>query len=211
MEQSAIEAIRIRNIFYRDSYKRSLLAILASLLVTFLLVGVFIYQQKSVPEPVYFATNQDGSLKVMIPLELPYVTDAFIEDFVTKTVLWSFSYDFLNYRNSLQQVRTRYTPEGYQNFIDALTKSENLQTVLEKKFAVTAQFVNPPVITQQGVLPSNNTYAWRVQMPINLLYVSSQEQKIQPVVATVVITRVSSLLSENGIATASLILQDRTP
>jgi hypothetical protein len=178
-------------------------------MVTFLLAGVALWQYKSVPEPVYFATNQDGTLKVLIPLNLPYISDADVLSFAAETVLWTFSYDFLNYRNSLQNVRTRFTPTGYQNFIEALTKSENLRTVLEKKFAVTAVFVGDPVITQKGVLPATNTFAWQIRIPMDLHYVSSQEQKVQPVTATVTVTRVSSLLSENLIAIAALILEDR--
>ena len=209
IEHYAIEVVRARNDYYRESYRKLLLGVLISIIASFLLIGIFLYQRHSFPEPVYFATNQDGSLKIMVPLNLPYADDKAVLDFVSETILSTFSYDFLNYRNTLQYVRTRFTPDGYQNFIDALTKSENLRTVLLKKFSVTVKFAGDPVILQQGVLPSTNTYAWRIQVPMDVYYVSSQEQKVQPVIATLVLTRVSSLLNEYRVAIASLVLTDR--
>lgn len=204
----ALEAIRVRNLFYKESYQKLLLALSVSFIGILLLCGFLVYQNTEMPRPVYFATNQDGSLKTFIPLYLPYVDDQTVLDFTKQAVAWSFAYDFLNYRTSLQQVRPRYTPQGYQNFINALEKSANLQTVLEKKFAVTAVFTNEPQIVAQGVLPDTQTYAWRVEVPVKIRYVNSLETKEQNVVATVVVTRVSSLINEQSIAVASLIATD---
>jgi len=205
----ALEVVRARNQYYQYSYKQALLALLISLLTSALLVGYIMYQRGKSPIPTYFATNQDGSLKTYIPLYIPYVDDNTVLAMVKETVAGTFAYDFLNYRSSLQNMRSHFTPDGYQNFIDALEKSENLRTVLEKKFAVAPIFEGEPQILQQQILPATNTYAWRVQVPITLNYVSSQEQKRQPVLVTAVVTRVSSLISESSIAIASLILEDR--
>lgn len=208
-EPCAIEAVRVRNSFYKDSYKFMLLALLISTGFTILLVIANLYVRYDTPAPVYFATNQDGSLKTWVPLNIPYLSDSDVIAFVTNTVKATFASDFLNYRNTLQNVRTHYTPEGYQSFIDALTQSNNLNAVLSQKFSVSVNVVGDPVILQQGVLPATNTYAWRIQIPLDLHYVSSEQEKLQPVNATITVTRVSSLLNEQSIAIASLILSDR--
>ena len=103
MQDLAIEVVRVRNSFYRDSYRLCLLAILISSLFTILLIGFTIYERSRIPTPVYFATNQDGSLKILIPLNLPYVSDQDVLKFATDTVSASLSYDFLNYRNGFNQ------------------------------------------------------------------------------------------------------------
>ena len=72
---------------------------------------------------------------------------------------------------------------------------------MDKQLVVSAVATGTPVITQEGVV--DGRYSWNVQIPLLLSYQSSSETNFsQPVIVTMLITRVPVLNNPRGIAIA---------
>lgn len=197
MVDDAIELVKLRNNFYRDNYRRVVLALLVVLLINVGLIAIIIYQYQSRPEPRYFATSADGRITPLYSLSRPVVTAAQLREWANKAAMSAFSYNFANYRLALQEASEYFTPRGWRNFQEALRQSGNLQTVLDKKLVVYAVPTGTPEIIDQRVI--DDRYTWKVQIPMLVTYQSVQTTLTDSLLVTLSIVRVSSLQAPQGI------------
>ena len=201
--KAGAESARFLNNFYRDGYRKLLTIILVSILLNVVLC-VFIYFQRAYqPKPTYFATNESGKLNELIPLDVPYVSQELLLSFADQAAVTAYSFDFLNYQQQLDHSKKYFTAAGYTNFTNALAASGNLKVIEDKHLVVKAVVTDVPVILKEGVLPGTNQYAWQVQIPMLVQYISASEKIEQPITATLLIVRVSTLETRQGIAIAS--------
>jgi len=203
MAEDASEVIKLRNNFYRDNYKRVVSSVLFLLIINVSLVGVVFYQIANRPEPQYFATSVDGRVIPLYPLSEPMMAPTELLQWASRVAVAAYSYNFVNYRDALQSVQNNFTPDGWKYFEDALKGARNLESVIAKKLVVSAVATAAPVILDQGVI--NGRYAWKVQMPLLVTYQSASEQTQQPVVVTIVVSRVPTVNMPRGIAIASFV------
>ena len=96
-----------------------------------------------------------------------------------------------------------FTAEGWDQFINALASSNNLEAVKAKKLVVSAVATSAPVILQKGIL--NGRYAWRIQMPMLVTYQSASEFSQQHMTVTMLVSRVDTLNSPRGIGIAQFV------
>lgn len=210
MEQSGLEAVRFRNQFYRDGYRKVLSILLISFLVNAALVTFVYFLYVTRPAPTYFATAEDGTLKELVPLNQPYVNQEHLLSWASQAAIAAYSFNFLDYRSNLQSARQYFTPEGFDNFVKALDNSGNLQTVIKNRLVVKPVITDVPIIVKEGMI-AGERYGWRVQIPMLIQYVSASDKIEQPVLVTLLIVRVSTLTSSGGIAIASFVTEDRKP
>jgi intracellular multiplication protein IcmL len=208
MEQGGLEAVRFRNQFYRDGYRRVLTLLLVSFLLNLAIISIVYYQIANRPTPTYFATNEDGSLKQLIPLNEPYITQEQLLTWASQAVLAASSYNFLDYSSNLQNARKYFTAKGYNNYINSLEESGNLPLVIKSRLVAKAVITDVPIIMQEGMVTPQR-YGWRVQIPMLMQYVSASDKIEQPVLATLLIQRESTLTSSQGIAIDSMVTSDR--
>jgi intracellular multiplication protein IcmL len=204
MADDALEIIRLRNEFYRDNYRRVVSALLVSIVIVFVLVGSLIYVITHPPAPKYFATDTEGRIIKLTPLDQPNLSEPALLEWANLAAVAAFSYNFVNYRQELQAASEFFTPEGWTAFIQALNESLNLQAVISKKLVVTAVATGAPVVLQRGIL--TDSYAWRVQIPLLVTYQSASQITQQNVVVTMLITRISTLNSARGIGIAQFVV-----
>lgn len=203
MPEDALEVVRLRNNFYRDNYRRVVGALLALILINFVLIGVVFYQISDRPSPQYFATSTDGKITPIYPLSEPMMAPTELLQWASRAAVAAYTYNFVDYREALQRVQNNFTPDGWTYFEDALKSSRNLESVVAKKLVVSAVATAAPVILDQGVV--SGRYAWKVQMPILITYQSANEQTQQPVIVTMVVSRVPTVNMPRGIAIASFV------
>jgi len=208
MEQGGVEAVRFRNNFYRDGYRRVLALLLISFLLNAGLAFIVYFQIATRPTPTYFATNEDGTLKELIPLNLPHVSQEQLLSWASQAALASYSFNFLDYRANLQSARKYFTPNGFDTFVKALDQSGNLQTVITRRLVVKPVITDVPIILREGMI-NNQRYGWRIQIPMLVQYVSASDKIEQPILATLLVVRVSTLDSSQGIAIESFVTEDR--
>lgn len=196
--ENALEVVRLRNDFYKDSYRRVLTALLIMVLLNVVLTALLYYVIKNRPKPEYFATTNDGKVIRMYALSEPVVTPAELLQWTTVAATSVNTYNFVNWRKELQDASNYFTPTGWREFQDELKKSNNLETVVTKKLSVSAVATGAPVILDRGLI--GGVYKWKVQIPLLIAYESASTNISQPVVATMLVTRVSTLDTPKGIA-----------
>lgn len=204
MAEDALTVVGLRNQFYKDSQRKVMLALLIALLINMVLGGLLVYIMTHPPEPRYFATSINGRITPLFPLDQPNQSDSAVLQWANQAAIAAFTYNFVNYRDELQASSGFFTAEGWDQFLSALQQSNNLDAVKAKKLIVSAVATRAPVILQKGLL--NDSYSWRVQMPILVTYQSASEFTQQNNVVTMLITRVSTLNSPRGIGIAQFVV-----
>lgn len=199
-----IEVVRLRNQFYRDSYRKVVGGLVLCIFVILILVGGLVYIVSNPPMPKYFATSVDGRIMPLVPLNRPNLSSAALLSWANTAAIAVYTYNFVNYRQALQAASDYFTPDGWKSFMNALQSSNNLNAVIDKKLIVSAVATGAPVILEQGLL--FGTYTWRVQMPMLVTYQSASEFSQQAVTVTMLITRVSTLATPLGIGIAQFVV-----
>jgi intracellular multiplication protein IcmL len=203
MPDSALEVVQMRKNFYRDSYRRVVSVLLFMIIANAILALIIYYMATHQPEPKYFATSADGRITPLYPLTAPMVADSALLQWANQAAVAAYTYNFATYRKELQEASEYFTPEGWRDFQTALQSSRNLETVITKKLVVTAVATGAPVILDRGIL--NDHYSWKVQMPLLVTYQSASTTIQQPILVTMLITRVSTLNVPKGIAIAQFV------
>lgn len=205
---SGLELVRFRNYFYRDGYRSGMTALLMSLVLNLVLIVMVIVLLLSKTPPVYFATQTDGSLIAIQPLDMPMVDQDMLITWATRAAVSSYSFNFLDWQNDLQNAQQYFTSSGFNNFVTALKSSGNLDTVVAKRLVVQATVVDVPRIVQQGIIKGR--YAWKIQIPMLVKYISASEELRQPILVTMLVARVPTTQKPQGIAIAQFVVEDRT-
>lgn len=208
MADDALELVRLRNNFYRDNYRRLVGMLLLMIIVNLGLIGAIVYLITHKPVPQYFATSSDGRITPLYPLSEPVVTPPELLQWANQAAVAAYTYNFVNYRQELQVASEYFTPHGWTQFQEGLKATRNLETVIAKKFVVSATATGAPRVTDQGLL--NGRYAWKVQLPLVATYENSSGERLQqPIVVNMIIMRVSTLNTPKGIAIDQFIATER--
>lgn len=204
----ALVIVRNRNDFYRDNYRKLVGALLFSFLIMAILVASLIYIIVNPPQPRYFATSAEGRIIPIVPLDQPNIAQTTLLQWANTSAVSAYTYNFVNYRQALQTASANFTPDGWTAFMEALESSNNLNAVIAKKLVVSAVATGAPVILQQGII--NGVYAWRIQMPMLVTYQSASQFSKQSILITMLITRVPTLNSPEGIGISQFIAESTT-
>jgi intracellular multiplication protein IcmL len=160
------------------------------------------------PKPEYFATTSDGKVIRMHALSEPLVTPAELLQWSTVAATSVNTYNFVNWRKALQDASDYFTPTGWREFQKELKNSNNLETVTNKKLSVSAVATGAPVILDRGLI--GNVYKWKIQLPLLITYESASTNISQPVVATMLVTRISTLDTPKGIAIDAFYMSEQS-
>lgn len=193
-----IAIVGLRNAFYRDSYRKVLFVLLFSLIVNGLMGFMLYVIVTNPPKPKYFATTVSGRITPLYPLNQPNQSDASVSQWANSAAIAAYSYNFVTYRQELQAASQFFTTRGWTDFMGALKRSNNLDAVKVKKFIVTAVATRSPTILSKGVI-GGSYYYWRIQIPLLVTYQSANEFIQERNVVTMLIRRISSLNSPNGV------------
>ncbi len=202
--EDALVTVGLRNDFYRDNYRKIVwLLILAFMIIAVLSVGLY-YVVTNPPKPQYFATTIDGRVTPLVPLNQPNLSTSALLQWSNTAAIAAYTYNFVNYRQALQEASEYFTPDGWAAFMDALKNSNNLDAVIAKKLIVSAVATGAPVILAQGLMEGR--YSWKIQMPMLITYQSASEYSQQSVVVTLLIVRIPTLTSARGIGIAQFVV-----
>ena len=203
MADKAIELVYLRNNFYRDNYRRVLFVLLILVVTNIVLALGAIHVIKNPPMPKYFATNDDGRITLLHPLSAPVLSLNALNEWAARAATAAYTFDFVNYRKSLQDASVYFTASGWRSFEQALVNSNNLKLVITQKLVATAVPTGAPVVLKRGVL--NGAYSWQVQMPMLVTYQSASMNVKQPMLVTMLVRRVDVSNNPGGIAISQFI------
>lgn len=208
MPYDPLETVKMRNEFYRDGYRRVLMILLASFVAIIGLIIIVIVLVLSQPAPKYFAATDSGRIIPLVPLNEPNLQDKALLQWASEAVTSIYSYNFVNFRRVFENNKQYFTTEGWTSFLKALTDSQNLKAVQEKKLIVSAVLTGAPIVRSEGQLQGR--YTWVVQMPVLVTYQSANEQSSQNFIVTLKIRRISTLDNVYGVGISEFIAEQRT-
>lgn len=203
MSEDALTKVIMRNAFYRDGQHKLIVVFLLSVVVNIALTVLLIYMVTHPPTPKYFATSSNGRITPLVPLNQPNTSDNAVIQWSSVATMAAYSYNFVNYRSELEAASGFFTGAGWDQFMEALQSSNNLDAVKAKKLVVSAVVTGAPIILKKGML--SDRYAWRIQMPLLVTYQSASEFTQQNLNVTLLVTRVDTLNSPSGIGIAQFI------
>jgi intracellular multiplication protein IcmL len=199
-QRDAIQTVMTRNSFYRDGYRALLKVALVQGVIVAILIGIIIMLVLTANvKHVFFATNVDGRIMPIEPINEPYFADDQVITWTAKTSREIMQMDYLNYRTHLDQVNQRFTQTGRVDFQNALKESRLIEAIEEKKLVSQLKIEGAPQVLKKGI-GKNGTYSWYLSMPVSIVY--DGQDAPQPVrgVLQVRVDRVNFLEIPDGIA-----------
>ena len=187
------------------SFATSFLIFLLMLIIAGL-VGTMYFYWITKPGDKYFAATSDAKIFKMEPLDRPYLNERQLYQWVVEAATASYTFDFVNYRRDLSTLEVYYTQNGYRQLSNALTNSNTLKDVREKKLVTSAVATGAPIILEEGTFQGR--YYWRLQTPIQVTYQSASELIIQKLVVTMVVSRVPVEEKPKGIGIEAIIVRE---
>ena len=197
-QKGALSLVFLRNHFYRDQYKSSVIVFLFLLALNALLVATMIGQMMSSPPPVYFATTATGEIIKWQPLNKPVVQESGVTQFVTDAVMTAFSLDYLHFRAQLQRASAYFTPYGWKTFLAAFKKSNNLTTLVDLKMVSDVKITGAPQVIQKAIV--DGRYAWKVSLPVVMTYTGASRTIPMAMKLNLIVLRVPVKDNPNRIA-----------
>jgi hypothetical protein len=121
------------------------------------------------------------------PMDQPNMSDADVLNWTTQAAQLAYTYDFKNYPKQIPMLQDHFTPEGWKAFSAALTKSNNLNVVQNRKLVASAVPTGKAVVVKEGV--KNGLFTWRIQIPMMATYESESRLIKQNLLVNILVTR----------------------
>ena len=202
-----LEKVHYRNAFYVNAYRELVLLNLCLFVVLVALSAWSIYLFRLKPQSIYFATTPEGKLIDDPPVNIASLPDEAVISWAERVVKRVYDFDYLNYRQTLQDLRQYFTQAGYADYLSALKFSTNLEAVKANKQVVSAEVNGKSTITKEGV--NAGFYYWVLNMPLIISYENSQGKIFQQMVkATMTVVRASVLDYPQGLSVHQIILEE---
>jgi intracellular multiplication protein IcmL len=208
----ALVLVFSRNSFYKRLYYLALAVFALSLGILIFLIVIIYYLLQNPVHPVYFATDNVGRLIQIVPVNTPNMTTEEVTNWAIEAVEAINSYDYINYRAQLQSAQKYFTPYGWGKYMTALTASNNLLGLTNRKQIQMAQVIDRPKILAQGILAGS--YAWKYQMQVLITYseppYDNKSKFSNAWVAEVIVQRQPVLQGYKGLGVVQLVQEFAT-
>lgn len=204
MAGEELQVVRLKDDFYRDGFYKILLALLTILVaITFLvLLSVSLFLAK--PAPVNFRVDNDFRILPNVPVDQEYISQPDLIQWISQTLPIVFTFDFVSYTKQLKNAAQYFTSNGWSKYLDQINVYVNFNSVQDQKIFVNSYAAGAPFVLNQGVL--SGKYAWWIQMPINVHYITVDRHSIQPLVIQALIVRVPTLNNLYGVGIENIIV-----
>lgn len=208
MAENNFEVVQIHDNFYRDSFGKVVICIIAIFVALLLLLALAIYLHYTKPTPTTFFVEKEWRVQGEVPVDQPYLSVPDMLQWVGEFLPKSFVFDFVHYNQQLEVAQQYFTENGWKVFVNQLNNYVSYENVTNNKLFVTGNAAGAPFIIDQGIL--SGRYAWWVQMPVTLTYVSYTSTSNRTLTFQVLVVRVSTLNNLNGVAIDNVIVLNST-
>lgn len=129
------------------------------------------------PKYRYIATTDNRAICAVNSQVSPDIMDPEVTDFARAAVLHAYSYDYVNYRQTLNDVANRwFTDNGRKAFWRSLDDSQNLDKVIKGRLTLRATLSNDPQLQRTGKDAQLRDW-WEVVVPIWISFYQNGEQE----------------------------------
>ena len=165
------------------------------------------------PKYRYIATTDNKAICEVNTQSDNIVTPAGLEDFAKDAAINAYSYDYVNYRNIINDVTSRFfTERGRKAFLKSLDASGNLERVVKGRLIMKAFVTTAPQLESEGSEGSRRFWIVHVPMAIEF-YVGGSvgPTNTQDFLAEVkVMQDQASALNPKGVNVDSIVLKPST-
>lgn len=204
MPTGPLVTVAMRNEFYRDGFHKMMgIALVEAVIIVALILTFIVYMNTSKPQDRYFATTADGRIMQLMPLNQPNMTRAALLSWATTAATEVMTFGFHDYQRRLQEASRHFTRQGWESFTVAMQRSRLIEAVETQQQVLTAAPRSAAILTQEGVL--DGKYRWVLQLPLMVTYRAGSQTRNDNIDVQLVIERVPSLESPNGVGIAQWI------
>lgn len=160
--------------------------------------------------PVYFAATTDGKIMRLAALNERYITDAALVSWTAQTLAEALSFGFDNWMESMRKNAISFSPQGWQEFHNALAARNLGAQTVERRETFTSAPARAPAIRQHGV--REGLYTWVVEQPMTGAISSAQNPQgaSAPYTVAVTVQRARDLTKPAGVEISSFRFVDTT-
>jgi len=205
MAGESLQVIHLKNDFYRDGFRKVMLALGLLLVAIGLLVVTSLYLFLAKPSPVYFSTDSEWRILKPVPLDQSYLHVSELLQWSAEALSAAFTYDYTNYNRQMALNKLNFTEDGWKKYLVLLNKYAPYATIARTKTFVNGSAYGAPFIVNQGLLPTK-VFAWWVQMPLKLTFSGYQRTFDQTLTFQIFIVRTSTLNNIKGVAIDNIVI-----
>lgn len=207
--EDGLKLIILRNSFYRDNYRRAILALLLVFVINCGLGWLVVHEWMNPPPPQYFATTADGRIIMLHPLTDPVLPDDFVLQWAADAVHKAFSLDYVHWREQLQEASNNFTPDGWKWFLSSLESTNNLKTLTDMQMVSNATVTGAPEVQEKEIVDGH--FAWKITMPLLVVYSSAGHTINMPMNVTLIVVRMPEQNYPQRIAINNFLAQTINP
>jgi len=168
-------------------------------------LGFTVYKLAERPVPTKYFEAIHGKLIQAVPTDQPLLSSGEILTGAQETLESGFNFNFHDYRMRIEHADKWFTPAGFKAYRNALFANGNMKTLERKRLFMSIAITGAPVIVQQGVLQGTHTFAWKVQVPVKIIFEGSGYQNANNHLATLILVRRNNVQTPRGWAVDSII------
>ncbi|MBN6742079.1 DotI/IcmL/TraM family protein [Acidithiobacillus sp. MC6.1] len=198
------ETIVITRALWANNFKVMAAAALGGWLVAGVL-GFTVYKLAERPIPTRYFESVNGKLISAVPTDQPMLSAGEILSGAQEALEASYNMNFRDYRMRIQNAEKWFTQQGFSAYKSSLFGSGDIKAIKGRRLFLDIAITGAPVVAQQGVLSGTHTFAWKVQVPVELDFESSGYQSSKNYLATLVMVRVDNVARPRGWAVDSII------
>ncbi len=196
-----LQAVKLRNDFYRDNFRRIVLVAILSFLLNIILCVALYFTNTKPTQVLYFAVTQQGELIKMQPLSSPVLGPEQLESWVTENVPKIYAIDYVHFQDELRGVRQYFTDYGWNQFTQAFQPT--LNKITSGQYVVSAAVTDVPYIV--GMKLINGVASWQVQVPIKITFRQGDQASTENVVWVLVLQRVNNAASNQLVGISQIV------
>ena len=171
-----------------------------AILIAFFGCGLAVGAPFFAPLYVYHSITPEGRTAILVPLDLPNLTNPAVVSWAatSATEILSFGFGDVEAKTVLQ--KRRFTKLGWKNFVKAFLTSKVSDAFKRNQMVMTTVPSDTPVILSQGI-NDDDVFQWKVEVPIITTY-AANNNVIKPERGTIQMTivRVPYEINTSGIA-----------
>lgn len=197
-----LQAVKLRNDFYRDNFRRTVLVMILSFILNIVLIVALYFTNTRPTQVIYFAVTQQGGLIKMQPLSSPVLGSEQLQSWVTSNVPKIYAIDYVHFQDQLRDVRQYFTDYGWSQFVQAFQPT--LSKITSGEYVASAAVTDVPYIVGAQVL--KGVMSWKIQVPVKITFRKGDEATTENVIWELVVQRVNNA-SSNQLVGISQIVQ----
>lgn len=169
------------------------------------LQGFVVWDLAHRPVPVRYFEAVDGQLVQTVPTTEPMLSDSAILTGAEQVLLSAYNMNYRDTRMRMQEAARWFTPEGYAAYQKSLIGSGDIASMKAKLLIMNIVLAGTPILDQKGPIDgAAGTWAWKVQIPVQLTFQSLSYERGHRFLVTMIILRVNNVATPRGWAVYSI-------